>query len=1338
MVPADLTTIEPPSRFAMKPRHLIPFCLLLAPVLAEERTLTPEQKEQLAEGGDFSPETPERPANLPDLTKGDPIPDGGKNPPPTWTLGPTGIVATFAGRFKGDQLQVKTTLEGSPAEGKLQWGDVLVGMNDQKFQAGGDLAMLIGNAIIEAEKEENEGRLSFMVWRDKNFIARHGKKDLAAADLDKLFQEARDDDSLYDWKPEEERAKEVGQMSYDKFPIDPETFEVGLKLRTFPAYSDTAPYDCPKTARILEDAWKMLEKKFIVDPENPKSGRGGILEAIALVSSGKPEHRKLVREWVRGPHSPWKPPEEPIGAMFEPGYRGNKGYQSWHKGFNGLSCALYYEATGDDFVVPALRKYAIETAMGQSGHGSWGHTFAYPSFNGGKLHGMNPGYGALNAAGNRCFFLVTLAQKLGIDHPEIDLAVERAQRFFSSYIDQGCIPYGDHGAYPSDDSNGKNTGVAFSLKLLGDDYGAKYFAMMSSHCAFTRRGGHGHDYHGNWSSWAAGLCGPEVRAYNERNLRWRRTLCRMFDGSFVYHSPTGSYGTLRDPTATEVLHQSVIHKQTLITGKDADEDLHPTEREMKQLLTSARRQFQDPWLKELAGTPWSERSTDEVLELLDIFFPKARSTFAKELGKRYQAGEKEIAPRLLELLESDNARFRDGALRGLGACGSDTVLGSLSKLTPLLQDPEDFVCITAARVISKHTDAKETQLAMLEATLDDPGAIAPNSVRNTTQSALFAKDNVLANQPFDAGFDEEQVRKALEHLILLDPATGNFVPSRQDVWEKDTVVRIAGPLTHAAEEEQRADQMFANRSEPAQKLLGKFDYLEAVQATAHRLRKQAAIPRNFRPHVGFKRPLMDPVAVRKQPAAFHEFQDELAVVLTDTPLASAEYLDGKIKVIVPLSELADLIMAEESPARLPSIATDVTAMFRDRLDRLDGASAKIKACREELADPDRRTYFRKMAAIDFLAEMLGADALPELVPYLGHDYWRLREHARETAAGLVTGGGAGTLAELFASAPLADQVGILEVFALGDSEAGAATASAALKHEIPIIRAAAARAFAAIRGAEAIPTLLQHLAKADEIAFILGCEDALLAFRDDPAAATEVRDGVLALLPRSEPSPRPSLYFILARLGDATSLAALEKAAGTDSLSELREVVHTLSYSPSREADRILLRIAGTDKESAKIVGAESVRRMVLGPKGFGDLTNADRMDFAEPMLKLNMDGKLIQYLGRVHDARALRSLMYCLENGVRQAAESLVTNAEGIDRTTLSTTDNKIAVKALQDVMEYMEVVHLRGGPAAHMAKKDNYAGWKALQARAGRAMLKLHQPKEAPIPTFDSLDLE
>ena len=129
-------------------------------------------------------------------------------------------------------------------------------------------------------------------------------------------------------------------------------------------------------------------------------------------------------------------------------------------------------------------------------------------------------------------------------------------------------------------------------------------------------------------------------------------------------------------------------------------------------------------------------------------------------------------------------------------------------------------------------------------------------------------------------------------------------------------------------------------------------------------------------------------------------------------------------------------------------------------------------------------------------------------------------------------------------------------------------------------------------------------------------------------------------------------------------------------------------------------------------------------------------MDFAEAMLKMALDRRLIQYLGGVHEARALRALMYCLEKGVESAAESLVTCAEGMDK--LSAKDAKIAAQSLQDVIEYIEVTRLRGGIKAHMDKDDKYTVWKALQARAGKVLLKVHKPEEAPIPEFDPLEFE
>ncbi|HEX5791210.1 MAG TPA: DUF6288 domain-containing protein [Luteolibacter sp.] len=1301
-------------------------------VRAEERTLTAEEMEALANAGDFSEaEEKERPKNLPDLTKGGSIP-GGKAAPPVWFYGPTGIAGQVTGKkFQGDQILVIGTYKGSPAEGKFLPGDVIIGMNGQKFVAGGHMGMLIGKAVMAAELAENGGKISFIVWRDRNLAKRGAKKEMALVDIETLFAQAENDISLYDWKPEKERDEEIRKAKYDEFPIDPVVMEIGLTLRTMPAYADTAPYDCPKTKQILEEAWRVLEKKFEVDPKDPKrSGRGGAIEALALVASGKPEHRKLVHDWVRGPHSPWKPPTEPIGEMFKPNYKGRAGYLSWHKGFVGLDCALYYDATGDDYVLPALKKQAVEVAMGQSWLGSWGHTFAFPSFNGGQLHQMNPGYGALNAAGNRCFFLVTLAQKLGIKDPEIDAAVERARRFFGSYTDQGCIPYGDHGAAGSDDSNGKNTGVAFSMKLLGDNYKAKYFAMMSSHCAFTRRGGHGHDYTGEWSSWAATLCGPEVRIANERNLRWYRTLCRMHDGSFVYNSPSG-YKVLRDPTATEVLHQSVIFGQTLLTGKDADKSLYPTEREMKQLMLSARGQFNDPVLFEKVGKPWHERPTDEVIDLLDIFYPKARENIAKEVAQRYQAGEKEVVPKLVALLDSPEPRFREGALRALQACGDEVVLGALSAVIKRIEDPEDFVRIMAIRVVSNATDDKDAQLAMLRATVKEPEAIAPNSVRNATQSVLFGRDHSLANSPFDSGYDPKLVGQALEALIMTDPAGANFLGSRQKVWTEDTVVRLAGPLTYIAEEEQIGDQMFGARSAMAYALLEKFGYVEAAESTIHRMRKKSELPRHVRPYVRFKNAMIFPQAVIANPGAFAGVKDFFKATLIDNP---NEEIPVKGKAPFEFDELLAKIESAEVENR-PRIADAAEAFFRKEIQALEGSAARVEACRAELADPERRNTFRKLAAMKILIEWNGSKALADLAPYFGSDYWRLRDGSRELAAGLAKSGGAAVLVDLLGkSEDPREKAGILHALAQTGDKSGIEAARNSLKDGSPLVRGAAAHALSTLGGESALAVLTASFAAARDPEELEAFERAFLVGIADSKRAALVRDTLIKALPAMDAAVKSYAWYVLAQLGDPKSIAALKDAAGTDSAKEISDIVMALSYSPSREADRVLLDIAATGEKEAGIVGAQSVRRMVLGPKGYGDITDSERMDFAEPMIKLHMDEKLIKYLGGVRDVRAMRTLLDCLRRGYAGAAESLVSNAENLEDITEA--ENKLALEVIQNVIEYIEVTHLRGGVQEHMSYQ--YPVWKALQTRAGKVMLRLHQPEKAPIKGFDRLELE
>ena len=107
----------------------------------------------------------------------------------------------------------------------------------------------------------------------------------------------------------------------------------------------------------------------------------------------------------------------------------------------------------------------------------------------------------------------------------------------------------------------------------------------------------------------------------------------------------------------------------------------------------------------------------------------------------------------------------------------------------LLEDPHDFVRISAARAMAKITSSKESQLEMLQATVNSYKAVAPNSVTNTTQKLLFSNETLLATNPFGAGIDPDLVKQALEKAILLDPVHGSFMASRAKVWSKDTVVK---------------------------------------------------------------------------------------------------------------------------------------------------------------------------------------------------------------------------------------------------------------------------------------------------------------------------------------------------------------------------------------------------------------------------------------------------------------------------------------------------------------------------------------------------------------------
>ena len=139
---------------------------------------------------------PKNPMPQPDFTKGDVIPDGATH---DWTLGATGargwMYSHELATDKARQIRITEVAKGSPADGVLEVGDVILGSGDQPLAS--DARIAFAKALTTAESEAGQGELKLLRWRQ-------GRQE-----------------------------------------------QVTIKLPVLGSYSPTAPYDCPKPARIL-------------------------------------------------------------------------------------------------------------------------------------------------------------------------------------------------------------------------------------------------------------------------------------------------------------------------------------------------------------------------------------------------------------------------------------------------------------------------------------------------------------------------------------------------------------------------------------------------------------------------------------------------------------------------------------------------------------------------------------------------------------------------------------------------------------------------------------------------------------------------------------------------------------------------------------------------------------------------------------------------------------------------------------------------------------------------------------------------------------------------------
>ncbi len=370
---------------------------------------------------------------MPDFTQGDTIPAGADH---DWNLGATGtrgwmysdkMVTTDA-----RQICITKVDQNSPADGVLVVGDVIVGVGGRPFSY--DPRTELGKALTTAESEAGGGSLSLIRWRA-------GK-----------------------------------------------TEEVAIKLPVLGAYGATAPYDCPKSQRILEQGCKTLAAR-VADPSYRQNPITRSLNALALLASGKPEYLPLVKK------------EAQWAADFSA-----DSFQTWYYGYVIMLLSEYVVETGDDSIMSGLQRLALEAANGQSIVGSWGHRFAGPD-------GRLMGYGMMNAPGLPLTISLILAREAGVDDPKVEEAIKRSTRLMRFYVGKGAVPYGDHHPWiQTHEDNGKCGMASVLFNLLGEAEGAQFFSRMSvaSHGAERDTGHTGNFFNILWSLPGAAQAGPHA------------------------------------------------------------------------------------------------------------------------------------------------------------------------------------------------------------------------------------------------------------------------------------------------------------------------------------------------------------------------------------------------------------------------------------------------------------------------------------------------------------------------------------------------------------------------------------------------------------------------------------------------------------------------------------------------------------------------------------------------------------------------------------------------------------------------------------------------------------
>jgi len=478
------------------------------------------------------------------------------------------------------------------------------------------------------------------------------------------------------------------------------TIQLGL---TNIAYSATAPYNCPKSALLLNNALNVI------------NARGAVLsrlEALALMASTNTAYNSKVQAYVRG-----LAPSDLVLAW--PSWSGAAGgVNPWDMGVTTMVLSEYYMKTGDSLVTNAVTQYATMIAKSDTMWGTFGHGNAYvlPYHVAAGVHGYGSAYGTMTPPSLFCKLGLALAKKTGlpgiVNHPEVQPAIDRSVKFFGYYVDKGGLGYGE--MEPGDMGHQWNCGRSGPAALFFGTLGncptqTQYFARYGIADYDSREWVHNGSGIGLcWVPLGVNMAGTNAAATYAANTRWYFELDRRCDGSFTYHCPgdspvtatnywdNTSYQGWLEPTAWNALFLSVPLRQLYITGKSANPENYISASAATNAIWSGQ--------YSLLKTSYTE---DQLTNHFNAYDPNVRGLAAYELGTRCKTNETLKAtwePLLITMTSDSNVHRRATACKALGDSETTSAL-AVNALVARLNDPQLWVRVKANEALNKLSSA---------------------------------------------------------------------------------------------------------------------------------------------------------------------------------------------------------------------------------------------------------------------------------------------------------------------------------------------------------------------------------------------------------------------------------------------------------------------------------------------------------------------------------------------------------------------------------------------------------------------------------------------------------